>query len=215
MGGSDQRSASYWRDAHHAPARRAPHAHHRRQRSDGHLSLPRPHRPARKAPRCPDSHLTSAPSALAGRVYPGPTQGPCQRQDHGRQAVSSNSAPGHAGKIVTVVIEAPSVPGGAATPHLRKVAPTWTGTSWSIEGDISECFGSLDHDQRFLWLVRNMLTAGYLEDCRWGATLSGAPQGGVAPGPVQHLPAQVGRVRRDTSYPGIQPRRPPGTQPCL
>jgi hypothetical protein len=36
------------------------------------------------------------------------------------------------------------------------------------------------HDNRFLRLVRNMLTAGYLEDWRWGATLSGTPQGGVA-----------------------------------
>jgi retron-type reverse transcriptase len=36
------------------------------------------------------------------------------------------------------------------------------------------------HDNRFLRLVRNMLTAGYLEDWKWGATLSGAPQGGVA-----------------------------------
>ena len=35
-------------------------------------------------------------------------------------------------------------------------------------------------DNRFLRLVRNMLQAGYLEDWRWGATLSGAPQGGVA-----------------------------------
>ncbi|WP_211303224.1 reverse transcriptase/maturase family protein [Streptomyces milbemycinicus] len=75
---------------------------------------------------------------------------------------------------------------------LREVDQTWTGTSWFIEGDIADCFGSLDHevllsilgekihDQRFLRLVRNMLTAGYLEDWRWGATLSGAPQGGVA-----------------------------------
>ena len=36
------------------------------------------------------------------------------------------------------------------------------------------------HDNRFLRLVRNMRTAGYLEDWKWGATLSGAPQGGVA-----------------------------------
>jgi len=36
------------------------------------------------------------------------------------------------------------------------------------------------HDNRFLRLVRNMLTAGYLEDWRWHATLSGAPQGGIA-----------------------------------
>jgi group II intron reverse transcriptase/maturase len=75
---------------------------------------------------------------------------------------------------------------------LREVAHTWAGTAWFIEGDIADCFGSLDHqvllailgeqihDQRFLRLVRNMLTAGYLEDWKWGATLSGAPQGGVA-----------------------------------
>ena len=75
---------------------------------------------------------------------------------------------------------------------LREIASTWTGTAWFIEGDIADCFGSLDHDlmigilsekihdNRFLRLVRNMLTAGYLEDWKWGATLSGAPQGGVA-----------------------------------
>jgi group II intron reverse transcriptase/maturase len=75
---------------------------------------------------------------------------------------------------------------------LREIAHTWTGTAWFIEGDIADCFGSLDHevmisilsekihDNRFLRLVRNMLTAGYLEDWTWGATLSGAPQGGVA-----------------------------------
>jgi group II intron reverse transcriptase/maturase len=75
---------------------------------------------------------------------------------------------------------------------LREIANTWTGTTWFIEGDIADCFGSLDHDlmikilsekihdNRFLRLVRNMLTAGYLEDWNWGATLSGAPQGGVA-----------------------------------
>ena len=74
---------------------------------------------------------------------------------------------------------------------LREVANTWTGTTWLIEGDISDCFGSLDHevmlsilaenihDNRFLRLLRNMLEAGYLEDWVWNATLSGAPQGGV------------------------------------
>src|SRR5215217_3502122 len=36
------------------------------------------------------------------------------------------------------------------------------------------------HDGRFLRLLRNMLQAGYLEDWVWHATLSGAPQGGVA-----------------------------------
>jgi group II intron reverse transcriptase/maturase len=83
-------------------------------------------------------------------------------------------------------------PGRGCHTALREVANTWTGTTWFIEGDISDCFGSLDHDimvktlaekihdNRFLRLVRNMLTAGYLEDWIWGATLSGAPQGGIA-----------------------------------
>jgi group II intron reverse transcriptase/maturase len=83
-------------------------------------------------------------------------------------------------------------PGRGCHTALREVANTWTGTTWFIEGDVSDCFGSLDHqvmlstlaerihDNRFLRLVRNMLTAGYLQDWVWNATLSGAPQGGVA-----------------------------------
>jgi group II intron reverse transcriptase/maturase len=83
-------------------------------------------------------------------------------------------------------------PGKGCHTALREVANTWAGTTWFVEGDIADCFGSLDHevmigtlaekihDGRFLRLVRNMLTAGYLEDWTWGATLSGAPQGGVA-----------------------------------
>lgn len=74
---------------------------------------------------------------------------------------------------------------------LSEVATVWRGTSWFVEGDIADCFGSLDHevligilgesihDGRFLRLIRRMLQAGYLEDWRWNATLSGAPQGGV------------------------------------
>jgi hypothetical protein len=75
---------------------------------------------------------------------------------------------------------------------LREIRNTWTGTTWFIEGDISGCFGSLDHeitagimaekihDQRFLRLIRHMLKAGYLEDWEYHDTLSGVPQGGVA-----------------------------------
>ncbi len=74
---------------------------------------------------------------------------------------------------------------------LTEVAQTWLGTTWFIEGDIADCFGSLDHrvmlgilgekihDNRFLGLLRHMLQAGYLEDRTWNATHSGAPQGGV------------------------------------
>jgi hypothetical protein len=45
------------------------------------------------------------------------------------------------------------------------------------------------HDGRFLRLISHMLKAGYLEDWRWRATLSGSPQGSVAsPDLVEHLP---------------------------
>jgi group II intron reverse transcriptase/maturase len=74
---------------------------------------------------------------------------------------------------------------------LREINNTWTGTTWFVEGDISDCSGSLDHeillgilaekihDNRFLRLVRNMLKAGYLEDWEYRETLSGVPQGGT------------------------------------
>ncbi|WP_369374185.1 reverse transcriptase domain-containing protein [Streptomyces sp. cg36] len=107
------------------------------------------------------------------------------------------------GEVVRLLLEAYYEPSFSNHSHgfrprkgchtaLREVGHTWTGTSWFVEGDIADCFGSLDHevllstlgekihDNRFLRLVRNMLTAGYVEDWRWGATLSGAPQGGVA-----------------------------------
>jgi group II intron reverse transcriptase/maturase len=82
-------------------------------------------------------------------------------------------------------------PGRGCHTALREVANTWTGTTWFIEGDISRCFDQLDHsvmvktlgekirDNRLLRLIGQMLRAGYLEDWAWGATLSGAPQGGV------------------------------------
>ncbi|MEU7691107.1 reverse transcriptase/maturase family protein [Microbispora hainanensis] len=82
-------------------------------------------------------------------------------------------------------------PGRGCHTALRKVGETWTGTTWFIEGDVADCFGSFDHeimlstlaerihDGRFLRLMRNMLMAGYLEDWVWKATLSGVPQGGV------------------------------------
>jgi group II intron reverse transcriptase/maturase len=83
-------------------------------------------------------------------------------------------------------------PGRGCHTALQEVVDVWNGTHWFIEGDIARCFESLDHhvmletlgekihDNRFLRLVGGMLSAGYLEDWKWGATLSGAPQGGVA-----------------------------------
>ena len=106
------------------------------------------------------------------------------------------------GEVVRLLLEAYYEPQFSGRSHgfrsglgchtaLGEVARTWTGTTWFIEGDVADCFGSLDHeimikilaekirDNRFLRLMRNMLRAGYLEDWRWNATLSGAPQGGV------------------------------------
>jgi retron-type reverse transcriptase len=83
-------------------------------------------------------------------------------------------------------------PGRGCHTALSEVVEVWKGTHWFIEGDISDCFGSLDHDLmvgilaekihdgRFLRLINRMLKAGYLEDWRWHATLSGSPQGGIA-----------------------------------
>ena len=107
------------------------------------------------------------------------------------------------GEVVRILLEAYYEPRFSGRSHgfrpgrgchtaLAEIAETWTGTTWFIEGDISDCFGSLDHDvllsilsehihdNRFLRLIKNMLRAGYLEDWQWNATLSGAPQGGVA-----------------------------------
>jgi group II intron reverse transcriptase/maturase len=107
-----------------------------------------------------------------------------------------------AGEVVRLLLEAYYEPGFSDLSHgfrkrrgchtaLRKIRDTWTGTVWFVEGDISDCFGSLSHeillrilaekihDQRFLRLIRNMLKAGYLEDWEYRETLSGCPQGGV------------------------------------
>ena len=83
-----------------------------------------------------------------------------------------------------------SAPAGAVTPRCGG-GGNLDGNPWFIEGDISDCFGSLDHelmieilsekihDNRFLRLVRNMLKAGYMEDWQYHESLSGTPQGGV------------------------------------
>lgn len=74
---------------------------------------------------------------------------------------------------------------------LSEVHSGWRGTTWFIEGDISACFDSFDHDvlmgilaerindNRFLRIVRELLNAGYLKEWTFNKTLSGTPQGGV------------------------------------
>jgi len=88
-------------------------------------------------------------------------------------------------------------PGKGCHTALAEVSESWRGTTWFIEGDISQCFDRLDHavlrsilaedirDNRFLRLIDGLLQAGYLEEWRYHATLSGAPQGGVVTPPTQ------------------------------
>jgi group II intron reverse transcriptase/maturase len=74
---------------------------------------------------------------------------------------------------------------------LREIDYAWKGVTWIIEGDISDCFGSLSHellistlsenihDGRFLALMKKLLDAGYLEEWSYHQTLSGVPQGSI------------------------------------
>lgn len=74
---------------------------------------------------------------------------------------------------------------------LSEIYSKWVGTKWFVEGDIAQCFDSLDHtvllnilrekihDNRFLRLIENLLKAGYLEEWRYNSTLSGSPQGAI------------------------------------
>lgn len=76
---------------------------------------------------------------------------------------------------------------------LRRVSSAYrAGATWVIEGDITDCFGSIPHgiilnclrkrirDERFIDLIRRMLQAGVMEEECYTPTYSGTPRGGVA-----------------------------------
>ena len=82
-------------------------------------------------------------------------------------------------------------PGRGCHTALGNVVDYWSGVRWFIEGDIKGCFDNIDHevmlsvlgeklhDNRFLRLLKHLLKAGFMEDWKYGRTLSGTPQGGV------------------------------------
>jgi group II intron reverse transcriptase/maturase len=105
-------------------------------------------------------------------------------------------------EVLRLILEAYYEPQFSPTSHgfrpdrgchtaLREIYHTWVGTKWFIEGDIAQCFDTLDHsvlvsilrekihDNRFIRLLEHLLRAGYLEKWRYHATLSGSPQGAV------------------------------------
>nr|WP_237533862.1 reverse transcriptase domain-containing protein [Streptomyces sp. SID685] len=48
---------------------------------------------------------------------------------------------------------------------LTEVGNTWTGTTWFIEGDISDCFGSIDHQVAIETLAERFTMAGLFGSC--------------------------------------------------
>ena len=82
-------------------------------------------------------------------------------------------------------------PGRGCHTALSNVTTHWTGVRWFVEGDVKGCFDNIDHevllsvlgekfhDNRFLRLLTYLLKAGYMEDWKYGRTLSGTSQGGV------------------------------------
>jgi group II intron reverse transcriptase/maturase len=85
-------------------------------------------------------------------------------------------------------------PGRGCHTALSTIADNWTGTKWFIEGDIKGAYDNTDHeillailaekihDNRLLALIRRLLPAGYMEEWRYGTTISGVPQGaGLSP----------------------------------
>lgn len=109
------------------------------------------------------------------------------------QAAARGNAPVVGGVLRAAVLR--SLPriryGRGCHTALQEIYSGWRGTTWFVEGDIAQCFDRLDqqvmrsilaekiHDNRFLRLVDGLLQAGYLEQWRYHATLSGSPQGGV------------------------------------
>nr|AYE93218.1 hypothetical protein C0995_000097 [Termitomyces sp.]AYE93275.1 hypothetical protein C0995_000035 [Termitomyces sp.] len=74
---------------------------------------------------------------------------------------------------------------------LRAARQKFVMAKWFIEGDITKCFDSIDHnklmsilnerikDQRFLGLIRKALKAGYMEFRSYSHTVAGTPQGSI------------------------------------
>jgi len=74
---------------------------------------------------------------------------------------------------------------------LKDLKSRFQAATWFIEGDISKCFDSFDHnklmnllsvrikDARFLDLIRKALNAGYMENTVYSHSVVGTPQGSI------------------------------------
>jgi len=83
-------------------------------------------------------------------------------------------------------------PGKSCHTALRSRQKGWTGPQWFVDSDITGDFKNIDHDMlrellkkrledtQFFDLIRDMLTAGSVEDWQFHKTYCGTPQGGIA-----------------------------------
>ena len=175
------------------PPRRMPGPHRQ-------LRAPQPRRPANQAP--PASLNTTGMSQPHGTITPARPENPANPETSRQEGQYEITVPSWSdklvGEVVRILLEAYYEPRFSGRSHgfrpgrgchtaLTEVANTWKGTTWFIEGDISDCFGSLGHDlmvkilaehihdNRFLRLIKGMLRAGYLEDWVWNADALGCP----------------------------------------
>jgi len=81
-----------------------------------------------------------------------------------------------AGEVVRLLLEAYYEPGFSDRSHgfrkgrgchtaLREIRETWSGTTWFIEGDIRDCFGSLDQEILVGILAEKSMTSGFSGSC--------------------------------------------------
>jgi retron-type reverse transcriptase len=90
-------------------------------------------------------------------------------------------------------------PGRGGHPALGALTKSWRGVQWGSDGAIAPCVARLtpavmrssrrarSQDHRVLRRLSHRLQAGYVEDWRDNATLSGAPPGGVVSPRRSHL----------------------------
>jgi len=74
---------------------------------------------------------------------------------------------------------------------LSEIKYTWRGMKWIIDQDVKGFFDNVDHqvlinilekkidDKKFIYLIKSLLRAGYMENWKINKTYSGTPQGGI------------------------------------
>jgi len=82
-------------------------------------------------------------------------------------------------------------PGRSPHTALQQIREEWTAVKWLVDMDLQSYFDTIPHDvliallekkiedKRFIYLIKAMLDAGYLENWTYHTTYSGVPQGSI------------------------------------